>query len=269
MFTTDRASIPPDSDGFRNETGVVAPLVHCLSERLEDRRYTVVRLVGVLDPPAVETVRRALLTCLADRPAPVAVDVSRLRITVPGVRSVFDAVHREAAEWLAGPFVLCTSPVDPPETWADAELTISVGRPGTTQLTAVTPTAPQLTASLRPTLGAARQARDLVADGCARWDLATLAGSASIAVTELVGNVVTHAGTPMTIRLGPRDGALHLAVRDFSARDPIFRSPVSPTSVGGRGLLLIDAVARRWGTSRLDDGKVVWAVIHPEDEPAE
>ena len=34
-----------------------------------------------------------------------------------------------------------------------------------------------------------------------------------------------------------------------------------PCAYGGRGLLLIDAVASRWGNLALDDGKVVWALL--------
>ena len=45
------------------------------------------------------------------------------------------------------------------------------------------------------------------------------------------------------------------------ATEPEFRGQVAPTSYGGRGLLLIDSVAERWGTRRLTDGKVVWAVL--------
>jgi hypothetical protein len=36
---------------------------------------------------------------------------------------------------------------------------------------------------------------------------------------------------------------------------------VSPTAQGGRGMLLIDAVASRWGSLPLADGKVVWALL--------
>jgi hypothetical protein len=30
---------------------------------------------------------------------------------------------------------------------------------------------------------------------------------------------------------------------------------------GGRGLLLLDALAAGWGSTVLDDGKVVWATV--------
>lgn len=114
----------------------------------------------------------------------------------------------------------------------------------------------------------ARQARALVTDGCGRWGLPELAEPACIAVTEMVNNVVAHAATPMTLRLAPRGGALHVAVRDHSAGRPAFAGSAPVDSVGGRGLLLIDTVARRWGSTALPDGKVVWCVLYAEDEAA-
>ncbi|GAB4103176.1 STAS domain-containing protein [Micromonospora taraxaci] len=133
---------------------------------------------------------------------------------------------------------------------------------------AATPLAAVLTADLAPAVGAARQARELVTAGCRRWGVPTLIDPACIAITEMVNNVVAHARTPMTVRLAPRDSSLHLAVRDHSSHLPTFAGLSPPDRAGGRGLLLIDTVARRWGSSPVGDGKVVWCVLHPEDEVA-
>jgi len=131
------------------------------------------------------------------------------------------------------------------------------------------PTTPEiLQVDLEPAVGAARRARELVDEGCTRWQLPDLAGSASLAVTEMVNNVIAHAHTAMSVRVTRHGCALHLAVRDYSHRLPVFRGMVPPTSTGGRGLLLIDAVARCWGTIGLTDGKVVWAALLTEEEAA-
>jgi two-component sensor histidine kinase len=123
-----------------------------------------------------------------------------------------------------------------------------------------------LSADLEPVTGAARKARELVTEGCVRWDVPEAAGPACIVATELVNNVVAHAGTPasVTVGLGPDGDAVHVAVRDHDTTLPQLREAVSTTSYGGRGLLLVDAIAQRWGSTALPDGKVVWAVI-PED----
>ncbi len=57
-----------------------------------------------------------------------------------------------------------------------------------------------------------------------------------------------------------------VAVRDASDTVPQFRGLVSPTSYGGRGLLLIDSMADRWGSLALATGKVVWALLQLQDD---
>jgi len=124
-----------------------------------------------------------------------------------------------------------------------------------------------LNLAMEPLVGAARRSRELVTEACDRWRLPELAGPACTVVTEMVNNVVAHARTPMTVLLGLRGDAVTVAVRDHSAHVPRFSGdPVPVTSYGGRGLLLIDSMARRWGSLALADGKVVWAVLDGEHE---
>ncbi|WFE31974.1 ATP-binding protein [Micromonospora sp. WMMD975] len=226
---------------------------HCLVETDDS---ATVRLTGVLDRPGAEAVRGALLARLWERPGPVRVDLSGLRIPDPSVRDVLDAVRRAVADWPAAELLL-----DPPDLLSPPN-----------QVDPVDPPAPAPTdlrdADLPPVPEAAREARSLVAAGCLRWGLPELAEPACIAVTEMVNNVVAHAATPMTLRLAPRGDALHMAVRDHAGGRPAYAGPAPVDSVGGRGLLLIDTVARRWGSTPLPDGKVVWCVLYAEDEAA-
>ncbi|MEO3773478.1 ATP-binding protein [Micromonospora sp. B9E7] len=258
---------------------------NCLVE--VDESSAVVRLTGVLDAAGAEGVRLALLARLADRPGPVVADVTGLRVVDPTGRSVFAEVRREVADWPAADLLLCDPAVDRPDhtdTERSAASTTVAGEPGepTTvagvpawptvdgalAAVAATPLAAVLTVDLAPTVVAARQARELVSTGCRRWGVATLIDPACIAITEMVNNVVAHARTPMTVRLAPQDSTLHLAVRDHSPHLPTFAGLSPPDRAGGRGLLLIDTMARRWGSSAIGDGKVVWCVLHPDDEVA-
>jgi hypothetical protein len=119
--------------------------------------------------------------------------------------------------------------------------------------------------ALEPQVGAARRSRDLVIEACGRWRRPELAGTACIVVTEMVNNVVAHAGTPLTVLLALHEDGMTVAVRDGSATVPAFSgAPVSPTAYGGRGMLLIDSVTRSWGCLALADGKVVWALMSGE-----
>lgn len=238
--------------------------VRCIVDA--DEPVPLVRLVGALDALAAKSVRAALLGLLADRPAAVVVDMSQLSVREPDALLILSAVAEEAADWAPGQLVLCGAPSDPDRAWPGGNLAVLESIDAAlARLTDLDPP-PVLGVDLDPVVGAARQARELVTDGCARWDLPELAGPACIAVTEMVNNVVAHARTPMAVRIALGNGALHAAVRDYSRRLPTFRGLVSPDSAGGRGLLLIDSLARRWGTTALDDGKIVWAVFYPEDE---
>lgn len=237
--------------------------VRCVVEA--DEPVPLVRLVGVLDPAAAESVRATLLTCLVDRAEGVVVDLSELTIDEPAALSILSAGVDEAAEWAPGQLVLCGSPggsASPSHRGKAAEsIDAALARLNGIDAPCV------LGVDLDPVVGAAREARQLVTDSCARWKLPELVGPACIAVTEMVNNVVAHAQTPMTVRLALGEGALHAGVRDHSRDRPTFRGLVSPDAAGGRGLLLIDTLARRWGATALDDGKIVWAVFYPGDEP--
>ncbi|MFC0031327.1 ATP-binding protein [Micromonospora chaiyaphumensis] len=233
--------------------------VRCLVET--DESSAVIRLTGVLDRAGLDAVRGALLARLWQRPGAAIVDLSRVRIADPAARGVLDDVQRVAADWPAAG-LLVFDPAGLPNGGAPVHRSLDAARAALRDA----PLAAVLTADLPPVVAAAREARALVIDGCARWGVPELAEPASIALTEMVNNVVAHAETPMTVRVAPRDSALHLAVRDHSGRRPAYAGLAPVTSTGGRGLLLIDTVARRWGSTPLPDGKVVWCVLHAEDE---
>jgi anti-anti-sigma factor len=227
--------------------------------------YPVVRLTGMLDAATAPTVRSVLLTLLAQQPEAVVVDVTGLEVVDPVAVAVFRDVQRETADWPAAHLVLCAPEGAGP--WQSTGLAVW---PGSTEAFAAlgAPGADgYLSLTLEPVVGAARLSRELVTEACARWDLPDLAGPACIVVTEMVNNVVAHAQTPMSVLLARHGDTMSVAVRDDSPTIPRFVGPVAVTSYGGRGLLLIDSVADRWGSLALDAGKVVWAVLHGEDEP--
>ncbi|WP_255609655.1 ATP-binding protein [Micromonospora sp. PLK6-60] len=231
--------------------------VPCLVET--DGSSPVLHLTGALGPAGVPAVRDALLARLSERPGPVVVDLSRLPPGGPATRRVLAEVLAAVADWPAAGLVVC----DP------SGATAGVGALVCPTLDAALAAAPRpefAQVDLPPVVGSARLARELVTEGCRRWGLPELAEPACIAVTELVNNVVAHAGTPMTVWLAPRAGTLHLAVRDHSPERPTFSGLAPVDTAGGRGLLLIDTVARRWGSSAVPDGKVVWCVLYAEDE---
>ncbi|MFI9805722.1 SpoIIE family protein phosphatase [Streptomyces sp. NPDC052301] len=105
---------------------------------------------------------------------------------------------------------------------------------------------------------AAGRARELVRGQLARWDLADedLITTTELVVSELVGNVVRHACGPTRLRM-LRSRALICEVSDASLTTPHIRH-TSATDEGGRGLQLISALCRRWGTRHTRTGKSIW-----------
>jgi ABC-type transporter Mla MlaB component len=238
--------------------------------------YPVVQLTGVLDAGTARSVRAWLLDVLAGQPEAVVVDVRELTVGDPAAVAVLADVAREAAGWPSSHLLLTTGPklsADRADgsggsAWRDTGLPLW---PTPEQaVAALGAPAPHhfFSASLEPVIGTARRSRELVTEACVRWDLPDLAGPACIVVTEMVNNVIAHAKTSMTVMLARHGERMSVAVRDQSTHVPHFTgAPVPVTSYGGRGLLLIDSVARSWGSLVLTDGKVVWAVLDPHDQP--
>jgi anti-sigma regulatory factor (Ser/Thr protein kinase) len=81
---------------------------------------------------------------------------------------------------------------------------------------------------------------------------------AALLITELVNNVLQHAGSrSFGVRFRRRRGWIRAEVRDPSRSLPCLL-PVSPLDPTGRGLCLVNAVADRWGVDLLPLGKSTW-----------
>jgi ABC-type transporter Mla MlaB component len=225
-----------------------------------DQAFPLVRLAGVLDRETAPEMRSALLDVLAGQPEAVVVDMAGVRMAGPAAVATLRDLREETADWPAARLALSDS--HDPARWQDtgwpvwpgtAEALGSLGEPDHGH---------RLALGLEPVVGAARRSREEITDACDRWDRTDLAGSACIVATEMVNNVVAHARTPMVVLLAARSAGLAVAVRDESVRAPSFTGAPAPTSYGGRGMLLIDSVATRWGNLLLAHGKVVWALLN-------
>ncbi|MFC4147795.1 ATP-binding protein [Micromonospora mangrovi] len=230
----------------------------------DDAPVTVVRLAGRLDLSTMRSVHTTLDHCLTAQPDALVVDLSRLAVTDPLALSVFAAAARRAADWPAVPMVLCSPPQET-ATWLSETTACRVVpvRRDCAEATAVANAAasPRLRARLEPVAGACRRARELVTDACGRWNVPELAGPASLVLSELVGNVVRHAGTPMQVTVTLRRPYLRVAVADGSTATVRAATGRDLRAEGGRGLLLVRELAQRWGSSPVGDGKVVWAML--------
>ncbi|MFD6279421.1 SpoIIE family protein phosphatase [Streptomyces sp. NPDC060209] len=109
------------------------------------------------------------------------------------------------------------------------------------------------------------EARSIVRQALTDWGLAGLADDAELVTGELLVNVLLHTegGAVLTLEVLPEPVRhIRLSVQDRSSVWPRRRTP-GETSTSGRGLLLLDAVAERWGIEPRGEGKAVWCEIGP------
>jgi anti-sigma regulatory factor (Ser/Thr protein kinase) len=104
-------------------------------------------------------------------------------------------------------------------------------------------------------------ARSAVSSALRSWKVADPDCDALIVTTELVDNVHRHTADGGELRLALTPDALLIEVFDTSPELPTLRDP-EPAALGGRGLRLVEALARCWGARALPSGgKVVWAEL--------
>ncbi|MEV4298829.1 ATP-binding protein [Microbispora rosea] len=132
---------------------------------------------------------------------------------------------------------------------------------------------------------APRRARAFVRCQLRGWELADLAETAELVVSELVTNAVRATDAvvspPMAssmfpvalrtvalrVRVAPGRRSLFIEVWDVSDRDPVPHGEAGGELEGelgesGRGLVLVGTLARRWGHySAPDRGKIVWCEL--------
>ena len=126
---------------------------------------------------------------------------------------------------------------------------------------------PVIEGHFSPELESVVAARHMVVSAAQRWNLSdNVVEDAALATSELVSNVVFHAGTRLNVTVRRLGSGLRLEVRDGNTNLPTPGSN-DPTdlletrSMTGRGLALIAAMADRWGADPEAGGKVVWAEI--------
>ncbi|MCL2584136.1 MAG: ATP-binding protein [Streptosporangiales bacterium] len=106
---------------------------------------------------------------------------------------------------------------------------------------------------------AVAEARKQACVTIAVWDVPVDTETASLLVSELVTNAVTHDGVgAVTMAIRVARGRFRVDVHDTSSEmpDPELDTPVDAES--GRGLLLVDTLADEWGFYPTPGGKAVY-----------
>jgi anti-sigma regulatory factor (Ser/Thr protein kinase) len=119
------------------------------------------------------------------------------------------------------------------------------------------PLSRQAVFEIPPGSAAPRTARQLLDDLMQLWDCDDPAHVAALLTSELVTNVVRHARTDLLLEVSLQASILRVAASDDDPTLPALKR-VGPGAESGRGLYLIDSLARSWGVTPRDDGKTVW-----------
>jgi anti-sigma regulatory factor (Ser/Thr protein kinase) len=116
-------------------------------------------------------------------------------------------------------------------------------------------------------------ARGHVRSVALEWGLGAVADTAELLAIEIVTNAVQAAGRlrtpepPVTRMWVTSDGnSLVIRVWDASEDMPI-RQEAAPDQIGGRGLMLVEALSKDWGAYRETEGKVVWTLVSLPNGP--
>ena len=113
--------------------------------------------------------------------------------------------------------------------------------------------------------GSAAVARRFVGKTLAEWGHQGHLDTACLLVSEIVTNALRHAHAPLDLRLHLTSREIITEITDDSTHLP-YRHLPDPDDEGGRGLMLVDALAADWGTRPADTGKTVWFTIPLEPD---
>ena len=233
--------------------------------------HLVVAVRGVLTGRSADTaVRPALDTHLLDR-GRVVVDLSQTDVPEDSAVQLFPAALAAAGGWPRARLVLARADALTTRVLqaAQVHLTVPVART-LEEARALLDVRPRRVArdhelpyaAIAPAL-----ARAFVASACEDWGLRDgLRDAAASVVTELVSNVVEHAGTACGLHLERDRRCMQIAVRDGRQLTP-GGPPVAVATHRGYGLLIVQGLARGWGVTPYADGKAVWALLDATRDP--
>ncbi|MFD3654772.1 ATP-binding protein [Streptomyces sp. NPDC058620] len=106
-------------------------------------------------------------------------------------------------------------------------------------------------------------AREFVREAAVDWGFGARLDDVLLCVSELATNALVHGVPPgrgylVRLRLEDAGRALSVEVHDSGDGEPAVREPAGES---GRGLLLVDVLADRWGVRERSPGKVVWCAF--------
>ncbi|MEN3303900.1 MAG: hypothetical protein V7603_102 [Micromonosporaceae bacterium] len=222
--------------------------------------YAVVQAGARMTLPDLPGLRAAIEKALRDL-GTALVDLTATRRPEPIMTAVFPAALGNCGGWPWAKLAIFG---------ADAELADLLARTRVNQLVPVWPTEAQALAGIghRPpwvrvaatlpyTPSAPAGGRATVERACLAWHVpAHVRDAAVLIASELVSNVVQHAGTGSVLSVDRGRRTLTVAVRDFAPDRPV-RVLAADAGPPFGGLAVVAALGRHWGVRPYPDGKAV------------
>ena len=110
------------------------------------------------------------------------------------------------------------------------------------------------------------EARQHVSAALQEWGYDGLLETARLLTSELVTNAVLHARTDMSVTVEDTEHGIRVSVTDSSPVPPSLRHH-SPTATTGRGIRMLDQLARESSVDEDNGGKTVWFTLADDVDP--
>lgn len=229
-------------------------------------------LSGVLNMQTYRQVRDTVIKAALDQPRAVIVDVTELRVPTPSAWAVFTSARWHVNTWPDVPILLAHA--DPAErqvivrngvtryvpVYADASAATDAAR-----TERIPPTRRRSRTQLVATPDSMEQARSLVTHRLTVEAHPELIAAAVVVVTVLVENVIAHTDSAPAVAIECTNDTVTIAVEDGSTAAACVREHPGDGPNPVTGLAIIASLSRAWGNTPTQNGKVVWAVIGPEN----
>jgi hypothetical protein len=114
-----------------------------------------------------------------------------------------------------------------------------------------------------------RRARRFLTTSLDTWHLASLSDSAEVLASEVVTNALVHGDSDVDVCLRKYPDHLRVEVRDSDSHPAMLvdLGPDEDKAEGGRGLVIVSALASSWGNSPSGRGKTVWFEMDTQEAP--
>jgi hypothetical protein len=226
---------------------------------------------GILDSTTYRVLRDHIIKAALDEPKAVIVDVTHLEVPAESAWVVFTSARWHVAKWPEVPIMLvCERPAG----------RSAITRNGVTRYVPLYPTtraaidaasatepSPQrrrARADLPPRMTSLRRARELVTEWLTAWSVPELIPVTKVVITAFVENVLLHTDSNPSVRVEFDGSVVTVAVEDACHVPAGPREDPTPYSAPS-GLHVVSALCRAWGNAPTSSGKMVWAVIGPEN----